>query len=81
MQRLVPGENIATYVVCKECARMPEKTMLLKVEQSLVKNGLLRTDLKRLSDPGGHSPGHQPKHRHGPNCNHGKTGELFPGRG
>ena len=26
MQRLVPGENIATYVVCKECADACAKT-------------------------------------------------------
>jgi hypothetical protein len=79
MKQLVPGENIATYVVCKECARMPERTMLMKVEQYLIKNGLFRKDLKPLDAPGGHSPGHQ--HRHGPNCSHGKGGNLFPGRG
>lgn len=80
MEKIIPGYNIATYVVCQECARMPEKTMLLKVEQFLLKNGILRTDLKPLDSPGGHSPGHQP-HKHGPNCSHGKGQSLFPGRG
>lgn len=83
MEKIVPGYNIATYVVCQECARLPEKTMLLKIEQFLVKNGLLRTDLKPLDSPGGHSPGHNQKHQHGPNCSHGKgsSQSLFPGRG
>lgn len=81
MERLVPGENMATYVVCRECARMPEATVLMKVEKYLVNNGLLRKDLKRLDEKGGHSPGHQ--HVHGPNCSHGKGGQnqIFPGRG
>lgn len=77
MERLVPGENIATYVICQECARMPEEQVFMKVEQFLVKSGLLRPDLKRLDEKGGHSPGHQ-KHKHGPNCSHGHGGqELF----
>lgn len=79
MERLVPGENMATYVICQECARMPEETVFMKVERFLVKSGLLRKDLKRLDEKGGHSPGHQP-HKHGPNCSHGKGGQsIFPG--
>lgn len=81
MEKIVPGYNIATYVVCQECARLPEKVMFMKVEQYLIKNGgLLRTDLKPLDAPGGHSPGHQP-HKHGPDCSHGKGPSLSPGRG
>lgn len=81
MEKIVPGYNIATYVICQECARMPEKTMFMKVEQYLIKNGgILRTDLKPLDSPGGHSPGHQ-EHKHSPDCSHNKPGELFKGRG
>jgi hypothetical protein len=71
MGRLVPVTNIATYVVCQECARLPEATVFMRVEKFLVKSGLLRTDLKPLDAPGGHSPGHQKQHKHGPNCSHG----------
>jgi len=67
MKQAVPKENIATYVICQECARMPEATVRLKVERYLVANGLLQKDLKPLDAPGGHSPGHQK--------------DLFPGRG
>ena len=81
MQRLIPGYNIATYVVCQVCARLPEKEMLMKVERYLIREGgILRPDLKPMDAPGGHSPGHQP-HKHGPNCSHKHGGELFPGRG
>lgn len=81
MQRLVPGYNVATYVVCQVCARLPENEMLTKVERYLIREGgLLRPDLKPMDAPGGHSPGHQP-HKHGPNCSHGKGQSLFPGRG
>ncbi len=59
MKTVVPKENIATYVVCQECARLPEKVMLMKVEQFLVSEGLLRKDMKPLDAPGGHAPGHQ----------------------
>ena len=68
MKKLVEGTlgNLATYVVCQECARLPEETMMLKVEKNLVANGLLRKDLKPLDAPGGHSPGHQkPARRNG----------------
>lgn len=68
MKKVVPTENIATYVVCKECARMPEETVRVQVEQYLVKSGILRKDLKPLDAPGGHSPEHQ------------KNNKLFPGR-
>lgn len=72
MKQVVPVENIATYVVCKECARMPEETVRVQVEQYLVKNGLLSKDLKPLTQKGGHSPEHQRKHKH--------DNKLFPGR-
>lgn len=76
MKRLVRADTLATYLVCKECARLPEEAAFLKAEQYLVKRGLLRQDLKPLDVPGGQS------HRHGPNCSHGKkSGEIFPGRG
>lgn len=72
MQKLIPGENMATYVVCKDCARMPEEFMLLKVEQYLISEGqIMRKDLKPLDAKGGHSPGHQKQ----------KQNKIFPGRG
>lgn len=72
MKKVVPVENIATYVVCKECARMPEEMVRIQAEQYLVKNGLLSKDLKPLTQKGGHSPEHQRAHKRG--------NKLFPGR-
>jgi hypothetical protein len=74
MRKILEGKGtIASYVVCLECARLPEELMMLKVEKTLVSKGLLRDDLKPLDAPGGHSPGHQ-KHKHGPDCRHGQGG-------
>lgn len=70
MEQIVPGVNMATYVMCKECARLPEETAFLKVERFLVNSGLLRNDLKPLDAKGGHSPGHQKPHKHSPDCKH-----------
>jgi len=72
MKKLIPGENLATYVVCLECARLPEEIMLIKVEQYLITEGqIMRKDLKPLDAKGGHSPGHQKQ----------KQNKIFPGRG
>lgn len=77
MKRLIPGQNLATYVVCLECARLPEEMMLVKVEQYLIGEGqIMRKDLKPLDAKGGHSPGHQHQHR-----TKKKNNQIFPGRG
>ena len=80
MKKLVPEENLASYVICKECARLPEETVFLQVEQNLVQAGLLHKNLKPLDAPGGHSPEHQKLHRRKQQGNgHGHS--HGPGRG
>jgi len=48
MKKSVPLENVGAYVVCQECARMPERTVFLKCQQTLIKNGILQAGHKPL---------------------------------
>lgn len=59
MKDLVPKQNVASYVVCKDCARLPEEPLLFKIEQKLVDQGLLKSGLAPIDLPKGHSPGHR----------------------
>ena len=59
IRSMIPGENTASYTVCEECARMPEKIVFMKVQEYLIKNGLFEKGHKPLDRPGGHSPDHR----------------------
>jgi hypothetical protein len=55
MKERVPEQNAAAYVVCIECARLPEKTVFIRAEQYLIQHGaLLQTGHKPIDKPGRH---------------------------
>lgn len=56
MRKLVPLETGAAYVVCEECARLPERQVFERCQEYLVENGLLKKNHKPLDGPGSHSP-------------------------
>lgn len=56
MKKALPLETGAAYVVCEECARLPEKEAFLRCQEYLVENGLLQKGHKPLDEPGRHSP-------------------------
>jgi hypothetical protein len=64
MEQNVPKENIATYVVCEECSRLPEAQTHMRVEKYLVRQGLFKSDHKPLDEKGAHRG-------HGGNGGHG----------
>jgi hypothetical protein len=61
MKKAVPLETGAAYVVCEECARLPEREVFLRCQEYLVENGLLQKNHKPLDVPGRHSPGKRKK--------------------
>lgn len=61
MKERVPAQNSAAYVVCVECARLPEKTVFLKVQEYLIEHGgILQTGHKPIDEPGRHRPKRSP---------------------
>ncbi len=56
MKKAVPKQNSAAYVICVECARLPEKHVFLKAQEYCVRNGLLQTGHKPIDQSGRHTP-------------------------
>ncbi len=55
MKKAVPAQNAAAFVICVECARLPEEQVLVRAEQYLVQHGaLLQTGHKPIDQPGQH---------------------------
>jgi hypothetical protein len=48
MRKAVPLENVGAYVICEECARLPEQEVFQRAQQTLVRNGLLQVGHKPL---------------------------------
>ena len=57
MRRLVPPENRAAYIICVECARLPEPEVFIKAERYLVdpEKGNLLVKAKPADAPGRHT--------------------------
>lgn len=60
MKKAVPKQNSAAYIICVECARLPEKHVFLKAQEHCVKNGLLQTGHKPIDQSGRHTPKRRP---------------------
>lgn len=54
--KLIPPGNVGIFTVCEECARLPEKDVLRKAEQCLIKDYKLLEKAKPLDAPGSHKP-------------------------
>ncbi len=57
MKKAMPPQNAGAYVVCVECAELPEDAVFKKAQEYVVANGILQTTgLKPLDKPGRHTP-------------------------
>ncbi len=56
MKKLVPSDNMAAYIVCVDCAELPESKIFDKAESYLTdkEKGDLLTPAKPIDDPGPH---------------------------